>query len=468
MVPTPAATEDGAMSSIWTVRRSATDTKVAGLCGGVAEHWGIDPVLVRVGWVLLALSGGVGVVLYLAGWLLIPLAGQTKAPLDELFGEGARRWPKRVWVILVLAACIFVFATFGALSPFGVGPAVILAGIWYFGFYRSRPPRPAAAPTSASAPLSAAPPVPVTPVPVTPFTEAAAVWRRRIEEHTQQHGVPVPMATAAAPPTSWPVMPTAGSAVQDLDPNTNPDPELAERTAFLAEPDPVGLYASAADGPTSQATVAARPQQGGDRLAARRLRLSCLALLGLALAGLGFANRSGVTITAAVYAATALLVVGLTLVAATWLGRARGLLPLGLLLVPAVLATTVLGPVTHLDHWSDARHSYTQLSQLPAGGDSQEAGQLVADLSQLPTTMDASYTAHLGTGRLEVVAPPGANVVVDYRVDLGEVRVDGQTVTSGSRGTGTATLSPPGPSAGTATTLTLHLSVDRGQLEVRR
>jgi phage shock protein PspC (stress-responsive transcriptional regulator) len=63
------------MSSIWTIRRSATDVKLTGLCGGVARYWEIDPVLVRVGWALLALSGGIGLVLYLAGWLLIPGRG---------------------------------------------------------------------------------------------------------------------------------------------------------------------------------------------------------------------------------------------------------------------------------------------------------------------------------------------------------------------------------------------------------
>ncbi len=456
MVPSAAATEDGAMSSIRTVRRSAADTKVAGLCGGVAEHWGIDPVLVRVGWVLLALSGGVGVVLYLAGWLLLPLAGQTRAPADDLLGEGVRRWPKGVWIVLVAGACLIVLGTVGALTPFGIGPALVAAAIWYFGFYRSRSAKPASSSMNAPAPLPVAPPVPPT-----PFTEAAAAWRRRVEEHTQQHGLPVPTTTAAPVPT-WPVMPIAGSSVQD------PDPELAARTAFLAEPDPVGIYASAAGRPEADDAVATPPRRGGDRLAARRLRLSCLALLGLALTGLALADQSGVAVTASVYAATALLVVGLTLVAATWLGRARGLLPLGLLLVPVVLATTVTGPVTHLDQWSAARHSYTQLSQLPADGDSQRAGELVIDLSHLPTTKDASYTAHVGTGRLEVIAPPGANVVVDYRVNLGEVEVGDQTVTSGSGGTGTATLSPPGRSAGTASTLTLHLFVDLGQLKVRR
>ena len=94
------------MSSIWTIRRSATDVKLTGLCGGVAQHWGIDPVLVRVGWALLALSGGIGLVLYLAGWLLIPVEGSDKALVDDLFGESVRRWPRELWITLVVVASL--------------------------------------------------------------------------------------------------------------------------------------------------------------------------------------------------------------------------------------------------------------------------------------------------------------------------------------------------------------------------
>ena len=57
-----------------------------GSCGGVARHWNVDPVLVRVGGVLLAFSGGIGIVLYLAGWLLIPADGATTSTLDDLTG----------------------------------------------------------------------------------------------------------------------------------------------------------------------------------------------------------------------------------------------------------------------------------------------------------------------------------------------------------------------------------------------
>ena len=122
------------MSSIWTIRRSATDAKLAGLCGGVAKHWGVDPLLVRVGWVLLALSGGIGLVLYLAGWLLIPVEGRDRAPVDDMFGESVRRWPKELWITLVVIASLAMFAIFGWLSPFSIGPAIVIAVIWYFGF----------------------------------------------------------------------------------------------------------------------------------------------------------------------------------------------------------------------------------------------------------------------------------------------------------------------------------------------
>ena len=66
---------------------------------------------------------------------------------------------------------------------------------------------------------------------------------------------------------------------------------------------------------------------------ARRLRLLTLLVLGLTLSGLGIADYVGAAIVpVVVYAAAALLVIGLALVAATWFGRARGLLPVGVLL----------------------------------------------------------------------------------------------------------------------------------------
>src|SRR5918997_794129 len=110
------------MSSVWTIRRSTSDIKVAGLCGGIARQWDVDPVLVRVGFAVLALSGGVGLVLYLAGWLLLPIDGRDTAPVDDLFGAAARRWPREVWIAIVCIACVAASALFGGLMPFGISP----------------------------------------------------------------------------------------------------------------------------------------------------------------------------------------------------------------------------------------------------------------------------------------------------------------------------------------------------------
>ena len=126
------------MSSNEPLRRSATDVKLAGLCAALARRWNVDPVLIRVGWALLALSGGIGLVLYLAGWLLIPVEGSDKAPIDDVAGDVSQRWPKELWITLVVVACIAVFAVFSAILPFSVGPAIVIAVIWYFGFYKPR------------------------------------------------------------------------------------------------------------------------------------------------------------------------------------------------------------------------------------------------------------------------------------------------------------------------------------------
>ena len=52
--------------------RSKTNRQVAGVCGGLAEYFGIDATLIRVLFVLLAVLGGSGVVVYVAMWIIVP------------------------------------------------------------------------------------------------------------------------------------------------------------------------------------------------------------------------------------------------------------------------------------------------------------------------------------------------------------------------------------------------------------
>jgi phage shock protein C len=52
--------------------RSRTDSMVGGVCGGLARYLGVDPTLVRLIFVLIALAPGPGLLVYLALWIVIP------------------------------------------------------------------------------------------------------------------------------------------------------------------------------------------------------------------------------------------------------------------------------------------------------------------------------------------------------------------------------------------------------------
>ena len=54
--------------------RSPENKVIAGVCGGIAEYFDIDPTLVRLAWVLFCALGGSGVIAYIVAALIIPKA----------------------------------------------------------------------------------------------------------------------------------------------------------------------------------------------------------------------------------------------------------------------------------------------------------------------------------------------------------------------------------------------------------
>lgn len=52
--------------------RSETNKVFSGVCGGIGEYFEVDPVLVRVVTVILALSTGVAFIAYIAAWIIVP------------------------------------------------------------------------------------------------------------------------------------------------------------------------------------------------------------------------------------------------------------------------------------------------------------------------------------------------------------------------------------------------------------
>jgi phage shock protein PspC (stress-responsive transcriptional regulator) len=45
---------------------------LAGVCSGIARHFGVDPTIVRILWAVFTLAGGSGFLVYLIAWLLMP------------------------------------------------------------------------------------------------------------------------------------------------------------------------------------------------------------------------------------------------------------------------------------------------------------------------------------------------------------------------------------------------------------
>ena len=54
------------------LRKSSTDKKIFGVCGGIAEYFGIDSTIVRIIWTILAFIWGSGVILYFIVALIMP------------------------------------------------------------------------------------------------------------------------------------------------------------------------------------------------------------------------------------------------------------------------------------------------------------------------------------------------------------------------------------------------------------
>jgi phage shock protein PspC (stress-responsive transcriptional regulator) len=54
--------------------RSSRDKKIAGVCGGLAEYFEVDPTIVRVVWLLAVFFAGSGFLVYIILWIVLPVA----------------------------------------------------------------------------------------------------------------------------------------------------------------------------------------------------------------------------------------------------------------------------------------------------------------------------------------------------------------------------------------------------------
>lgn len=124
--------------------RSDTDRMIAGVCGGLAHYLNVDPVLVRLAFILLFFASGIGFPLYLILWIIMP----GESSVDEVEGDviqknisevgetvysGVNRLgrPGTIGVMLILLGAYFLVSQFGWLEGAVFWPLLIVG----FGVY---------------------------------------------------------------------------------------------------------------------------------------------------------------------------------------------------------------------------------------------------------------------------------------------------------------------------------------------
>jgi len=66
------------------LRRSATDSRICGVCGGIGEYFGIDSNLVRLIWAAFSLMAGSGILLYIAAAIIMPKPIEEEKDLKDV------------------------------------------------------------------------------------------------------------------------------------------------------------------------------------------------------------------------------------------------------------------------------------------------------------------------------------------------------------------------------------------------
>lgn len=134
------------LQQIWHTRpvRLPRQGPIAGVAAGFGQRYDVDPVLVRVAFVVSTIFGGAGIVLYLLAWLLLSESGYQASAAESLLGKGQSSQSQTKTIVLIVALAIAV----STMGPVGVGLggsglislALMLAGWWMLHMRTPEPP----------------------------------------------------------------------------------------------------------------------------------------------------------------------------------------------------------------------------------------------------------------------------------------------------------------------------------------
>lgn len=341
------------------LRRSRTDRKVAGVAGGLGRHLDVDPLILRVAFVVLVFFGGAGLILYGACWLLVPEDGSDRAAvnLDE------RSRSVALVIVGVIAALALIGDSWGAFwFPW---PLAVIALVALFVLTRN------SAPASGTAP----------PAPHATGYRPTPTYQPGYQSSYQ--------------PGYQPGHPAAGA------------PDAPARQPYAPAPPPPPAYYPP---PAAWAPRPPNPRKRGPILF-----WFTMALIALAEGLLGIVDLAGADIAGPAYPALAVGICGLMLVVGAFYGRAGGIILAGL------LATVALTGATAADRWEGDSITATPLSA--SALDHRYwlgAGEQVIDLrevSDLQALDGRTLEIEGGIGRIEVILPADLAATVSADVN---------------------------------------------------
>ncbi len=410
--PAPPRTEPVRPGDLGRVRRSRSDRYIGGVAGGLARHLDIDPLLVRVLFVVLTFFGGAGLFVYLACWLLIPDEGSDRAALPA--DEGGRR------LLLIGVLAIGGLAIIG--DAWGGGPGIawplLLIGGAVAAFVisrRSTQDRPPGTGSGYGAPGDV-PPGYVPP------------------------GRPAPAAGAPGYTPADRVAMASPASATDL----RREPSLTPSSGY------------GAPGWDVPPPIAPDPRKRGPLLF-----LPTLALIALTVGILAAVDVGGSDVPWSAYPAAATAIVGVMLLVGSVWGRGGGLILLGL------LTLSTLGPATAADYFNDNPGSYTptSVSEL-SDAYFRPVGDLTVDLTQIADAdeLDARKLDLVnGAGDITLIVPTDVVVDVTASVGTGSITLFDE-VSEPVRGT--TAYARPDPADG-PTDLTVEINLGAGDVVVR-
>ncbi|MGE0841315.1 PspC domain-containing protein [Pseudonocardia sp.] len=424
------------LREMWETRpaRPRHDRKVAGVAAAIARRYDIDPVLVRVGFVVAAIYG-IGAALYIAGWVLLPEAAED----DPTDGAAASAQPGKrphpgLLIALVVAAVVGTGAIFGRDGGI-IWPAIIALGLLFL-LHRARGGRGIPGPGATSQPG--------------PADGAPTVSLRKDGDATAQQGTteldPVTGEPKPTPP-SWDPLGAAPFAWDLPEPAPEPAPEAP---APRRRP------------PVTAVTLAVALVVGG--------------VLGALLLG-----GAGLTSLPVLFAIV-LGVLGAGLVVGAFVHAGRGIIPFALIMCLLTWGATQI-PSDGLRGGIGSTVTAPETIDMVAREYDRAAGNIELDLRKLDlslpgegatapappgTAADAVRTAaSVGMGNLEVWVPANADVTLRGSAGLGHVQFgDRESGGSNARVDVVEDLGADGVRSGRPIVLDLHAGL--GNVEVHR